>query len=90
MDGIEKRVEEMIDKVTGAVTGTTDVTEGLEMSPSVPNLNIGSQEGRSLREKIMSAQHNVVSGSEIMSVCTNVSSTVSLLDVILIYMNIFN
>lgn len=90
LDGIEKRVEEMIDKVTGAVTGTTDVTEGLEMSPSVPNLNIGSQEGRSLREKIMSAQHNVVSGSEIMSVCTNVSSTVSLLDVILIYMNIFN
>lgn len=76
LDGIEKRVEEMIDRVTGAMAGTTGVNEGLEMSPSVPNLNMGSQEGRSIRETILSAQHNVVSGSEILPVCTIISSRV--------------
>jgi hypothetical protein len=83
LDGIEKRVEEMIDRVTGAMAaGPSGMDEGLEMSPSVPNLNMGSQEARSIRETIMSAQHNVVSGNDIMPVCAIIISRVWLLNII--------
>ncbi|KAJ1694801.1 hypothetical protein LUZ63_011499 [Rhynchospora breviuscula] len=65
LDSIEKKIEDVIDNVTGPMAGTASISEGLEITP-VPNLNIGSQEGRSIREKMMPVRHNIVSGSEIM------------------------